>query len=66
MSIGWHVRGSIAALLLILGTATGLMAEGPLEINARGGIAAVGLLAGAVLIVRGRRKNKPDSGGLCL
>jgi hypothetical protein len=66
MNIGWQTRKLIAALLLILGTATGLMAEGPLEINARGGVAAVGLLAGAVLIVRGRRKNKANGGGLCL
>jgi hypothetical protein len=54
------MRKFIGTLLLVLGATTGLMAEVPPtvpEINVRSGMAALGLLAGAVLILRGRRKN---------
>jgi LPXTG-motif cell wall-anchored protein len=50
----------VAVALLILGTSTVSMAITPTvpEINSTSGLAAVALLAGAVLVLRGRRKNQ--------
>ena len=48
-----------AVALLVLGTATVSMAGGPVpspEIDATSAMAAVALVAGAVVIIRGRRK----------
>jgi hypothetical protein len=55
------MRMLIAVILLVLGTSTVLMAAaeaGVPEIDATTGIAAVALLAGAVLVIRGRRKKQ--------
>ena len=49
----------IAVMLLVLGTSTVLMAQGATtvpEIDATAATAAVALLAGAALVIRGRRK----------
>jgi hypothetical protein len=49
----------IAVMLLILGTSTVLMAQGGItvpEIDPTTAMAAVALLAGAALVIRGRRK----------
>lgn len=47
-----------AVTVLVLGTATVSMAGGPTvpEIDPTTGLAAVALIAGAALIIRGRRK----------
>ena len=53
------MRKFIAVMLLILGTSTVSMAQGPTpfpEIDPATGMAAMALLAGAALVIRGRRK----------
>jgi hypothetical protein len=52
------MRTLVTVVLLILGTSTVVMASVPAvpEINSTSGIAAVALLAGAVLVIRGRSK----------
>jgi hypothetical protein len=53
------MRKLIAVMLLILGTSTVLMAGTILtvpEIDPTTGMAAIALLAGSVLVIRGRRK----------
>jgi|HubBroStandDraft_6_1064221.scaffolds.fasta_scaffold9172129_1 hypothetical protein len=49
------MRTVIAVMLLILGTSTALMASVP-EIDPTSATSAVALLAGAALVIRGRRK----------
>jgi hypothetical protein len=52
------MRKMIGATLLVLGSATLLMAGGHIapEINATAGVTALALIAGAALVIRGRRK----------
>jgi hypothetical protein len=50
------MRNLTAAVLLMLGTSTVLMATAVPEIDPSTGTAAVALLAGAMLVIRGRRK----------
>jgi hypothetical protein len=50
---------SIGMVLLLVGASSFAFASGPLaapEINAASGTAALTLLSGAVLVIRGRRK----------
>ena len=52
------MRKTIGAILLVIGSATVMMAganPAP-EIDATTGVTAFALLAGAVLVIRGRRK----------
>ena len=50
------MRTLIAVMLLILGTSTALMAAPVPEIDPTTATSAVVLLAGAALVIRGRRK----------
>jgi hypothetical protein len=50
------MRTVIAVMLLILGTSTALMATSVPEIDPTSATSAVALLAGAALVIRGRRK----------
>jgi hypothetical protein len=56
--LGGNMRNFIAVMLLVLGTSTVSMAGiNPVpEIDSTAGAAAVALVAGAALIIRGRRK----------
>jgi hypothetical protein len=50
------MRTFVAVALLILGTSTVLMATAVPEIDPTSAVSAVALLAGATLVIRGRRK----------
>jgi hypothetical protein len=60
--LGGRVNKLIAVMLLVLGTSTVLMATPPPptipEIDATTSMAAVALIAGAMLVIRGRRNKK--------
>jgi hypothetical protein len=50
------MRPLVSVMLLVLGTSTALMAAPVPEIDPTTAMSAVALLAGAVLVIRGRRK----------